>query len=220
MSHSEQINEIAGALAAAQLEMGSAQKNCTNPHFKSKYADINDFILAVRPHLAKHGISLSQMPDPHPTLGIVLETMLIHKESGQWLKSTLPINCAQGGNQLHALGSALTYLRRFCLSAICGIASDEDMDDDGNSSGSYDTKAAPSKHQPPAQSNVKMATAGQVQALEAKMLECSPDFKKHIAEWMSKNNLKSYSDFNEQTFLGVFQSAIEDQKELAKGVMK
>lgn len=216
MSHSEQINEIAAALAAAQLEMTSASKNCTNPHFKTRYADINDFLLAVRPQLGKHGIALSQMPDMTPE-GLVLQTMLIHKDSGQWLKSTMPINLKSDGrgNEMQALGSCLTYLRRFCLSAIVGIASDVDMDDDGNGSGSYDPRPITAKPAP-SQSTVKMVTASQVQHLEAKMAECSDEFKKSIADWMAKNNLKSYSDFSEHTFMSVFQGAIEDQKKHAK----
>jgi hypothetical protein len=205
MSHSEQIHEIAGALASAQLEMSSASKNCTNPHFKSKYADINDFLLAVRPFLAKQGIATSQMPDVKDGV-IVLETMLIHKASGQWLKSTLPINIKPGGNEMQALGSVLTYLRRFCLSAISGIASEEE-DDDGNGAGTY--QAAPQKvTSPPAP--IKMINEFQVATLKKELDACSKEFKDKLQSFMTENRFTSYSQLPEATFHTIIRGTMED----------
>ncbi len=211
MSHSELINEIAGALADAQAQMSSASKNCTNPHFKSKYADINDFLLAVRPFLAKQGIAISQMPDLKEG-AIVLETMLIHKTSGQWLKSTLPINCKAGGNEMQALGSCLTYLRRFCLSAITGIASDEDMDDDANGAGSYQANAQSRTVQPPKALEMKMINDFQIGVLTKELENCSQAFKDKLANVMKEHELVSYKQFNEPFFHNVMKGCMEDQQ--------
>jgi hypothetical protein len=118
---SEQLNEIAAALTKAQAAMKNAALNKVNPHFKSKYADLAGIRDTVVPALTANGIAVVQ------TLaqGLVL-TRLIHT-SGQWIESACPIPTAP---DMQKMGSAITYARRYSLSAICGISADED--DDGN----------------------------------------------------------------------------------------
>lgn len=215
MSHSEQIHEIAGALALAQLEMTSAAKNCTNPHFKSKYADINDFLLAVRPFLGKQGIAISQMPDLKDGM-TVLETMLIHKATGQWLKSTLPISNKTSGNEMHALGSCLTYLRRFCLASICGIASDEDMDDDANSAGSY--QVMPQQKVQAIPVPIKMINEFQIGTLKKELETCSKEFKEKLQGFMTENKFNNYSELPEATFHTIIRGIMEDSIKMKKEV--
>lgn len=120
---SEQINELAAALAKAQTAMTNAVFNRINPHFKSKYADLPAVIEAVRPALAANGLSVTQETRVTDT-GFVLATVLRHA-SGQWTEATYPLP-ANGKPQ--EMGSALTYARRYSLAAICGIASDDDDD--------------------------------------------------------------------------------------------
>jgi hypothetical protein len=130
MKTSEQINELAKALAAAQLEIKNATLNKVNPHFKSRYADLAE-IRNVIPVLAKHGIATLQGTDvgtsTNGTDVIVCMTRLVHR-SGQWVESIYPLPFATDKPQ--QLGSAYTYARRYSLAAICGIAAEEDDDAD------------------------------------------------------------------------------------------
>jgi hypothetical protein len=124
MRTSDNLNELAKALAAAQGEMKNAILNKVNPHFKSKYADLAAIRDTVTPALAKHGIAVVQGTDTEEN-SIVVFTRLIHS-SGQWIESRFPIPY----DKPQAMGSGITYGRRYTLSAVTNIAADED--DDGN----------------------------------------------------------------------------------------
>lgn len=126
MNTSEQINELAGALAKAQAEMKNATLNKVNPHFKSKYADLAAIRDAVVPILSKHGLSIVQGTTAGGAF-LVVTTRLMHS-SGQWIQSDYPIT--NDTNKPQAMGSALTYARRYSLAAMGAIAAEED--DDGN----------------------------------------------------------------------------------------
>ena len=129
MNTSENINEIAKALSTAQAEMGNAQKNMTNTHFKNSYADLSEVINAVRPALSKAGIAFVQMTAIDGD-AMVLHTRLIHT-SGQWLESVHPIAKLPANAQ--AIGAGETYARRYSLAAICGIGQEDDDLADGKS---------------------------------------------------------------------------------------
>jgi hypothetical protein len=122
MKTSDTIDQIATALAAAQAEMKNATMNKVNPHFKSRYADLAGIRDTVIPSLSKHGISVAQMTAVTDT-GLTVATRLMHK-SGQWLESTYPVSY----DKPQAMGSAITYARRYSLSAICCISADDDDD--------------------------------------------------------------------------------------------
>lgn len=126
MNKSDSIGELAKALATAQGEIENASKNAKNPHFKSNYADLAEVINTVRPIMSKHGISISQFPAFDSGLASV-ETIVMH-HSGEWMSgiSSAPV----GKQDAQGVGSAITYLRRYSLAAIAGIAQE---DDDGNS---------------------------------------------------------------------------------------
>jgi ERF superfamily len=119
MKTSEQISELAAALAAAQGMMDNAVMNRVNPHFKSKYADLAAIFDAARKPLSANGLAIVQ------TIGDgVLHTRLLHT-SGQWIASEHPLPMS---GRPQEIGSALTYARRYSLSALIGIAADEDDD--------------------------------------------------------------------------------------------
>ena len=123
---SPEIGKLAEALAKAQSELEGAKKESTNPFFKSSYADLHAVIKSAFPYLSKYGLSVSQGNEIIP--GAVCVTTTLMHSSGQWLRSKvkLPLNKvdAQG------VGAAITYGRRYDLSAIVGIAQ---YDDDANS---------------------------------------------------------------------------------------
>jgi hypothetical protein len=122
MRSSQEINELAKALNEAQKVMEHASKDGKNPHFKSKYATLASCLDACKEPLSRNGLSISQAPQKIEAAW-VLVTRLMHT-SGQWLESECPIMNAKGDAQ--GFGSGLTYARRYALSAIIGLAQDDD----------------------------------------------------------------------------------------------
>lgn len=129
------MKELATALAQAQLEIKNATLNKINPHFKSKYADLAEIRDCLLPVMAKHGLTVVQMPDMRDGQ-MVLVSRLLHK-SGEYMDSVYPINADPLKPQ--AVGSALTYARRYSLAAIGCISAEED--DDGNAAEKHPRKA-------------------------------------------------------------------------------
>jgi hypothetical protein len=127
MTTSEQIGELAHALAQAQAEMEGAVKDAANPFFKSKYADLASVRAACVPFLSKHGLAVVQSPSISLTAefgaGVTVETRLIHA-SGQWMAGTLSCQVKDASPQ--SVGSAITYLRRYALQSFAGVAPEDD----------------------------------------------------------------------------------------------
>jgi len=127
MTRSDPINELATALAIAQGAIAGAVKGSKNPHFGNRYADLAAIWDACRIPLSVNGLAVVQFPRlAH--LGedqwiVELETVLLHA-SGQWMADTLAVPLAKLDAQ--AIGSALTYARRYALGAVAGVAPDED----------------------------------------------------------------------------------------------
>jgi hypothetical protein len=138
MNTSEQINEVAAALAKAQGELKNPAKAAENPHFRNRYADLAGGLDAIRPVLSRHGLALTQMTYMDGEM-VMLETRLAHA-SGQWMRATYPVGRFPMKHQ--EVGSAITYARRYSGFAICGIAGADD-DDDGNEAQKVDMRAAP-----------------------------------------------------------------------------
>jgi hypothetical protein len=125
MQTSEQINELATALAKAQGEITGALKDSANPFFKSRYADLASCWDACRAPLAKYGLSVVQPAEADDT-GVTVTTRLMHA-SGQWIQASLRLIPKDSSPQ--AVGSGIAYGRRYGLTAMIGIAQ---VDDDGN----------------------------------------------------------------------------------------
>ena len=125
MAASESLNELAGALCKAQAMLRGAVKDSTNPHFKSRYADLASCWDACREALAANGLSVVQLPEGDGSV-VTMTTMLIHT-SGQWVACTGTFKPTKADPQ--GLGSCITYARRYQLCAIVGISPE---DDDGN----------------------------------------------------------------------------------------
>jgi len=135
MLHSEQIDKIAGALAKAQSAFINPPRNRTvtvktqsSGSYEFSYATFDAIIECVRKPLAENELSYTQTVEIADDGKPRVVTTLMHS-SGQWIGSTLPLMVDRPGNQ--AFGSALTYGKRYALTALLGIAADED--DDANS---------------------------------------------------------------------------------------
>jgi len=114
------------AFIAAQKQFGPALKTSTNPHFRSRYADLSACVEAVIDALNDNGLGLIQTTHPCDD-GVTVETILVH-ESGATMSSGL-LHLPASKQDCQGYGSALSYGRRYSLMAICGIAPE---DDDGN----------------------------------------------------------------------------------------
>ena len=131
MNHSETIGKLAEALSRAQAEMHAAKFNAVNPFLKNNYADLGSIIDTAKPTLGKYGLAVTQHPfNDGDRVGV--ETVLTHA-SGEWISSSLslPLADEKGKSGAQVAGSIITYLRRYTLSAVLGMYSDEDTD--GNS---------------------------------------------------------------------------------------
>ena len=120
------MKNIATALVKAQREFGPALKTSTNPHFRTKYADLSACIEAVIDGLNNNGIYLMQLTDEHLD-GIKIQTVFVHESGEQMSSGWLYVPASKHDPQ--GFGSALTYARRYSLMVAAGLAPE---DDDGN----------------------------------------------------------------------------------------
>ena len=127
MNKSESIAALSKALVKAQGEVENASKSSVNPHFKSKYADLAEVLNTVRPVFCSNGLAFVQMPSFEGGVASV-ETLLTH-DSGEWISNVASAPVTKQDAQ--GVGSAITYLRRYSLTAFAGIAQE---DDDANAS--------------------------------------------------------------------------------------
>jgi hypothetical protein len=198
MAQSETINELAAALSKAQGEMQAAIKDKVNPFFKSYYADLGSIWDAARPVLSKYGLCIMQTTELAADRNQVIMVTTLAHTSGQWMKSYLPLNPSKNDSQ--GMGAAITYLRRYSLSAIVGVVCDED--DDGETAvGRGKTQ---SNQQPPSQNNQPQAhpqgiteKVGKTEifALTTLIQNLDEESNKSFLDWISKSfNAKSVQD--------------------------
>jgi hypothetical protein len=141
MNKSDSIAALAAALAKAQGQMKGAVKDSANPFFKSKYADLASVVEAIRAAFSANGLSYIQTLEPSDKDEVRVETTLLHA-SGEWISCgvlSLPVSKADA----QGYGSALTYARRYSLSAAVGVAPE---DDDGNAASAAKPKDDYTKH--------------------------------------------------------------------------
>lgn len=140
-----EVKQVCAALVKAQRAFGPALKTSSNPHFRSRYADLSACVEAVIDALNENGIALIQRNIPCES-GITIETVFVH-ESGEMLSSG-PLHVPASKNDAQGYGSAQTYARRYSLMAACGIAPE---DDDGNAASKLTPKTAEKKAKSTAQ---------------------------------------------------------------------
>ena len=131
--------KIAAALVKAQKGFAPALKSSSNPHFRSKYADLAACVEAVVDSLNANGIALIQKQHPNEG-GVAVETVFLHESGETFSAGVLTVPASKQDPQ--GYGSALTYARRYSLMAACGIAPE---DDDGNAASRTPQKLAHSK---------------------------------------------------------------------------
>lgn len=164
------MQKVAAALVAAQKAFGPALKSSSNPHFKSKYADLAACVEAVITGLHDNGIALVQRNLPCES-GVCVETVFVH-ESGETMSSG-PLHVPAAKNDPQGYGSALTYARRYSLMAACGIAPE---DDDGNAA----SRGREASNQPKGNVATK---SGAISATRIAFEQLPPDWQAWLREF-------------------------------------
>lgn len=141
MTRSDSIAALTVALAKAQAMIQGAAKDSLNPHFKSKYADLASCWDACRDALTKNGLAVVQ-PVSADGPRVTVTTLLTHS-SGEWIAEALTMTATQDTPQ--AVGSVITYGRRYGLCAMVGIAPE---DDDANAASQPRAQSAPTSRKP------------------------------------------------------------------------
>jgi hypothetical protein len=192
---SEKIDLIADALSKAQAEMKGAMRDAANPFFGSKYADLQSVWDACREPLTKNGLSVVQFPkskaygqpevyqweskkgDVQYGVKVCFEvsvlTRLCHS-SGQWMEDRISTLMPNGNAQ--SVGSAITYLRRYALQSVAGIAPE---DDDGNDASGRNERQAPEPDKNLPHFDLRVAIKDAGQELEAK---CGGIWHEHVRD--------------------------------------
>jgi hypothetical protein len=226
MEHrSDQINELAAALAKTQGEMSNAAMDSANPFFKSKYANLTSIVASSRPALARNGLAVTQNIIVDASGQHELHTELLHA-SGQWTKSIAKI--APQKADIQSWGSAVSYLRRYCYASLIGVIVGED-DDDGEAAMAEQRKSstynkpyarveviAPAFKEP---EPVKIEESEKISKdqLDEMLyeLEMHPAMAKDILE---KMNLSTFADLKKSLFLPTMKRIRELQ--LAENINK
>src|SRR3990167_2197762 len=185
MKRSEQINEIATALSKAQGEFENVLKNNTakirtksGSEYSYSYADLADLLNVIRPALARNNLSIVQGSNVVDGK-IIINSILAHS-SGQWFENDLCLPIVDtSNNQIQAIGSSITYGRRYEIGSMLGIASEKD--DDAN---------VPVAHKPAPAAQIKPSTNALSQRevvleMGKKLFATPDDFKL----WRVDNNL-------------------------------
>ena len=124
--NSQDTTELAKALINVQRQLQPATKDADNPFTKSKYATLNSVMDSCRDALLSNGIWLCQYPVPAEPGYLGLVTKLTHAKSGQWQSSLAVVPLPKADPQ--GVGISMTYMRRYALSAMLGIVTEEDTD--------------------------------------------------------------------------------------------
>lgn len=140
---SDKCDIVLSKLMKAKQEIGTVKKDSKNPFHKSNYASLNAYIDASEVHLIENGLILIQAGNGSFLEPIIIAT-LVHPESGQWIKSYLPILNPKLDSQ--GLGASVTYMRRYSIATLLGLVSEDDDGETASGRGKYDQqkkKAAP-----------------------------------------------------------------------------
>ncbi len=183
-------------LMKAKQEIGTVKKDSKNPFHKSNYASLNAYIDASEEHLLKNGLILVQAGNGNFGQPMMVST-LIHPESGQWLKSYFPILNPKADSQ--GLGASVTYMRRYSISTLLGLVSEDDDGETAVGRGKYEQQ--------------KKSKASEV---EPKPVEDEPAFIRKFIDMFNKDEQHQALEWLRAIMAHFKWTATEAIKELLK----
>lgn len=195
---SDKVDIVLSKLMKAKQEIGSVKKDSKNPFHKSNYASLNAYIDASEDCLLNNGLILLEAGNGSFSEPMMVATLL-HPESGQWVKSYLPILNPKSDSQ--GLGSAVTYMRRYSLATLLGLVSEDDDGETAMGRGKTEKK----KTEP----NPEETKEVESEYLQ-KFLNYFDKEDKHLAiEWL--NVIKKHFEW---TTINAIKELIKDEKKL------
>lgn len=139
---SETIINLSKALVETQKELKQPLKDAKNPFFKSEYVPLENVAEAITESATKHGLAFSQYATTTETGNVSVGTIVFH-ESGEYIEYP-PLILKPENTKPQSIGSAITYAKRYSLSAVFGITSDKD-DDGSEANGNGEQQKQPQK---------------------------------------------------------------------------
>lgn len=185
ISHSESIAKIAAALVAISAEIENPHKNATNPHFRNRYADLAEIVNTARPITSKHGIAVVQSPGMEDGM-LTVDTLILHT-SGEWIRGRAASPLQKSDPQ--GVGSATTYLRRYSLAGMLGLAQE---DDDGEGAVLRDSGAQQSQSNGRADPHEKLMPFGKTKG--TRLGDLSPEQLESARAWCAATDADKFAD--------------------------
>ncbi|MBT0903771.1 ERF family protein [Streptococcus infantarius subsp. infantarius] len=189
MKKSDSISELAKAFAKTQQEMKQPLKNAENPFFNSTYVPLENVAQSITDVATKNGLSYSQ--EPTVIDGVVSVTTLVMHSSGEWIEYE-PLRLKPDKNNIQGCGSAITYAKRYALSAIFGITSDKD--DDGNGAVNYEQVNNQRSQKRPAQKSELSAKANKLFSQLIDLGQTQEDIAVYVKGFMDRKGLEKSTE--------------------------
>ena len=189
MKKSDSISELAKAFAKTQQEMKQPLKNAENPFFNSTYVPLENVAQSITDVATKNGLSYSQ--EPTVVDGVVSVTTLVMHSSGEWIEYE-PLRLKPDKNNIQGCGSAITYAKRYALSAIFGITSDKD--DDGNGAVNYEQVNNQMSQKRPAQKSELSAKANKLFSQLIDLGQTQEDIAAYVKDFMDQKGLEKSTE--------------------------
>lgn len=189
MKKSESISELAKAFAKTQQEMKQPLKNAENPFFNSTYVPLENVAQSITDVATKNGLSYSQ--EPTVIDGVVSVTTLVMHSSGEWIEYE-PLRLKPDKNNIQGCGSAITYAKRYALSAIFGITSDKD--DDGNGAVNYEQVNNQRSQKRPAQKSELSAKANKLFSQLIDLGKTQEDIAAYVKDFIDEKGLEKSTE--------------------------
>jgi len=187
--------ELTKALVKVQSQLKGAKQDSVNPFFKSKYADLTSVWDACRALLAENELGIIQTTDVGDNHQLIIETILLHS-SGEWIAGRLPMILAK--NDPQGIGSAITYGRRYGLSAMVGICpEDDDAESAVERKRDVIKKPIPDKPEPSTKSSKPERDLDTIKTISELYRACNEDFKLQPKDVIAELGVKSHSDISD-----------------------
>jgi hypothetical protein len=219
--YSEKFDIVLTQIMKAKNEMGSAvRKDASNPFHKSRYATLGAHLELSESVLFNHGLLMIHTPNMIDGHHILIAT-IHHPDSGQWVKSYLPLPNPKNDSQ--GIGASVTYMRRYSINSMLGLNAEDDDGETASGRGQYTKKENQEQGKKADNSNKSKVNAQQIQSikyLEAKLDKTAKD--KLYARMEKVYNIKRIEDLEAENFSKVlvgFENAakyIEDQQKQSK----
>lgn len=203
---SEKFDVVITKLMLAKKEMGSTvKKDAKNPFHKSTYASLGAHLELCEVTLDKHGLIMLQTVNGLHDKATLIAT-ICHPESGQWIKSYLPLPNPKGDSQ--GLGASITYMRRYSINSMLGL----NAEDDDAESACIRPKAEPKNVQKSEPLPQKLASP-QVDILKGLEKKLDAACKTKMNAWLTSTyQTEVMADLPKDCFnrvLGVYENAVK-----------